>query len=317
MDQRKLIGFGRDSYIVSLPKKWVQDNKLKKGDRLFVDYALHELKISVSDMSSEKKRLSRSIDITKKNEERIKTEIVTAYLNCVDEIIVRGDGLADHSILIKNQVAELPGFEIMEVSNTKIIAHDVLNLEEINVHDTIRRIDMMLRAMMDDVLACRCCKKECMVMKERDKDVNRLVFLVYRILNSVSTNYYAANKLGIKPQDIYKLSLIVMRLEKIGDNIKRICYMLQTKNIKEKARKEIIDRYSRIKKEYTSLMSAYYASDKEKAITIITGISNLTLELNNFLEKNPEVSIARIVEYQKSMVSAITHIGRTILGSIG
>ena len=34
---RKLIGFGKNSYVVSLPKQWVEKNKLNKGDLISID----------------------------------------------------------------------------------------------------------------------------------------------------------------------------------------------------------------------------------------------------------------------------------------
>ena len=34
MEKRKVIGFGKSSYIVSLPKEWEKENKIKKGDEL-------------------------------------------------------------------------------------------------------------------------------------------------------------------------------------------------------------------------------------------------------------------------------------------
>ena len=37
MGYRKLIGFGDSSFVVSLPKDWVNKHGLKKGDGLIVD----------------------------------------------------------------------------------------------------------------------------------------------------------------------------------------------------------------------------------------------------------------------------------------
>ena len=38
MEFRKLIGFGKSSFVVSIPKGWTQRNKLNKGDIVY----LHE-----------------------------------------------------------------------------------------------------------------------------------------------------------------------------------------------------------------------------------------------------------------------------------
>ena len=37
MEFRKLMAFGNSSFVVSVPKAWVEKNRLKKGDVLVVD----------------------------------------------------------------------------------------------------------------------------------------------------------------------------------------------------------------------------------------------------------------------------------------
>ena len=36
MEYRRLISFGRSSYVVSLPKEWIGQNNLKKGDLVYL-----------------------------------------------------------------------------------------------------------------------------------------------------------------------------------------------------------------------------------------------------------------------------------------
>ncbi len=37
MEYRKLISFGKSSFVVSLPKSWVTQNKMKKGDLVYFE----------------------------------------------------------------------------------------------------------------------------------------------------------------------------------------------------------------------------------------------------------------------------------------
>ena len=43
MEYRKLMAFGNSSFIVSVPKAWVEKNRLKKGDVLMVEQKPNEL----------------------------------------------------------------------------------------------------------------------------------------------------------------------------------------------------------------------------------------------------------------------------------
>ncbi|MBS3134491.1 AbrB/MazE/SpoVT family DNA-binding domain-containing protein, partial [Candidatus Woesearchaeota archaeon] len=37
MEHRNLIKFGNSSFVISLPKDWIDRNKLKKGDAIFIE----------------------------------------------------------------------------------------------------------------------------------------------------------------------------------------------------------------------------------------------------------------------------------------
>ncbi len=43
MEYRKLISFGKNSFVISLPKAWVRHSKLKKGDLIYVEEASDHL----------------------------------------------------------------------------------------------------------------------------------------------------------------------------------------------------------------------------------------------------------------------------------
>ena len=38
MEVRKLIQFGGNSYVISLPKKWIKLHSLEKGDPIYLDF---------------------------------------------------------------------------------------------------------------------------------------------------------------------------------------------------------------------------------------------------------------------------------------
>ena len=48
IDVRKLISFGKGSYIISMPKGWIEKNNLKKGDLISVNDGGFELTLSAS-----------------------------------------------------------------------------------------------------------------------------------------------------------------------------------------------------------------------------------------------------------------------------
>ncbi|MCX6707490.1 MAG: AbrB/MazE/SpoVT family DNA-binding domain-containing protein [Candidatus Woesearchaeota archaeon] len=91
METRKIISFGNSSYVVSLPKDWVVDNKLKKGDSINMENRDGSIVINTLE-NSERKIEPKPIviEIEGKGMDMIKTEIISAYLNNYDIIEVKG-----------------------------------------------------------------------------------------------------------------------------------------------------------------------------------------------------------------------------------
>ena len=51
---RKIIGFGNGGHVISLPKNWINQNKLKKGDLLEMAQGSGQLTFSIEKKEQEK-----------------------------------------------------------------------------------------------------------------------------------------------------------------------------------------------------------------------------------------------------------------------
>ncbi len=312
MDRRRIIAFGKDSYALCLPKKWVKANDLGKGDYLYVDNSPNELLLKPTSESVEKKKLTILINVKDKAADRIRTEIVSAYLCCADIIEIRGDNVSKRSRIIKDTVNNLAGVEVNETSANKMVVKN-----QVFVPMLIRRIDIIIRSMLDESLKSKITQDIFDELFERDKDINRLVFLVYRMLRFISRDHGLAASMNIDPNDVQKLSLIVLRMEKIGDCIKRIARIFKSISIEDKARKEINSIYEDIVKLYKEVMKSYYDNDIDTLFKAESGSKMLISELNKFLKKHHTVDIANATEYMKGILSHIKHMARTMIAGIG
>src|SRR3989338_5035573 len=98
IDVRKLISFGKGSYIVSMPKGWVEKNNLKKGDLISVSDDGFELVLSAGQQEKKLDNKEMDIDAKGKDIEFLKAEIVSSYLNGYDTI----------NIVFENNNKEVP-----------------------------------------------------------------------------------------------------------------------------------------------------------------------------------------------------------------
>ena len=100
MHTRKLIGFGRNSFVISIPKEWVERNKLQKGQDVFLIEDTQGLRVVISPQGKpEEKRIT--INTEKKEYPFIRTEIITAYLNGNHVIEIRGAALSEPALAQK------------------------------------------------------------------------------------------------------------------------------------------------------------------------------------------------------------------------
>ena len=89
MNIRKLVKAGIASFTVSLPKEWIEKNKLKKGDSVYiVEKSANELLLS-TEMKEQPKELNEITIVTEnKDLETIRREITSAYVNNCNNIII-------------------------------------------------------------------------------------------------------------------------------------------------------------------------------------------------------------------------------------
>ncbi len=311
LEFRKLIKFGNSSFVVSLPKEWLESNKLKKGDTLYVTE--NDNSLSLSSRNNEKKEFKKiTVDTTNKSLKRVQTEIVSSYLNNYNEIHLEGDNIKDNAVKIKEFVNALAGMEVIEQTKNKIIAKDLLDKESISLSKLVRRIDMIIRGMLDDsILTMEEDNYESIF--QRDFDVNRLVYLSERILRSCLGSP-CPGKLE-KGMDNFKIIMyfeVVITLERVGDQTKRIArYTRELKD--EKMKKEFSVLQTDIKKLYLDLMKSFYTHDKELSHEIDEKGIKLIDECNEFLKKYPGMKKAMIMDYMKRMVSTIRQSSMAII----
>lgn len=313
MDSRKIVAFGKNSYIVSLPISWVKENKLGKGDSVYVDALGDELKITARENEEKTEPTEIIIDTKNKDLHFIETEIVSAYLKNYDIIAIKGDNLQDTAVDIKNIVHNLAGLEILEQTKSKIMVRYLLDTKEISIETLVRRIDIICRSIIDDSIHCSS-DDEYEGIYQRDMDINRLVFLAYRVMRSALLNPRIAKSMRIHPIDVLTNWEIVMRLEKIGDQSKRVARHLRKLSSK-KIRSEIVTIYNEIKKDYADVMKAYYTKDDETAYRVATSAKKRVSACYNFLEKNHNMLALYIMTDLKSMVSYVKHIARSVIGN--
>ncbi|MAG52947.1 MAG: hypothetical protein CMH62_03225 [Nanoarchaeota archaeon] len=304
MEYRKLIKFGNSSFIISIPGKWLKRNKLSKGDVVYLEEDGESRLILYSNFEKEKKESEALIDTKNKNIGRVVEEIYRAYTDGFDVIKLIGDDINLISENIRKVMNNFVAVEIIEQTGNKIIAKNFLNIKDVKIKDVIRRIDIILRSMLRDSIEC-IGENKCDGIVQRDVDINRLCFMLERILKTAMNDPEISRKIDIRGIELLHVWYIVMNLESIGDEVKRISRFLDIIDLNTKQMKEIKIIYENIEKSYLDVMKAYYKSDKKLAFDVSNRKNELHEQCNKFFEKNQILRVGGMIEKMKAMVSWI------------
>lgn len=313
METRKIISFGNSSYVVSLPKDWVRENKLKKGDLVCVEEKNDEITLYPGQNNRVIEPKIIVIDIDGKNEDMVQTEIISAYLNNYDIIEAKGKLTPEAAVRIKSILRNLTGIEIIQQDSSKIVAKDLLNINEISIETLIRRIDNIARSILTDSIGS-IHKNMYEDIYERDMEVNRLVYLAYRVIRAAIIDPKIAKSLGKTNIELLFEQILIEKLEKVADKAKRIARFLKDANLTNEEKAELENIYNLIKQCYLDVMKSYYKKDLDLAFKVEVAGREKIAKMNEFIRERQNAHTHMVIEQMKSMSISVKNIARAVIG---
>lgn len=317
IDYRKLIGFSKGSYVITLPKLWIEHHNLKKGDIIGIEEDGNTLIFYAKGKEPERQEKSISISVENKSMSMIKAEIVSSYLNNNNLIEIFSNTLGDDALVIKSIIRNLSGMEIIEQTGTKIVAKDLIDINSIPIQGIVRRMDVITRSMIDDTIMCIQGKCNPTSIIDRDVDINRLYYLGFRVIKNAMEKPMLMNKMESNPWRLYSDKQVMMRIEEIADRQKRISRLINEAEFGDKTLEDFRRLKEDLRERYLDAMKSYYNRDKKGAYDIETTHKPFIERCDKFLEdtskKTNLVPAAKIVEYTKASATFVRYIARTVL----
>jgi len=313
MEYRKLISFGKSSYVVSLPKSWIKQNQLKKGDLIYLEESKEGLILQANYQDKNAEETEIVINVNNKSLKRIQREIIAAYIHNFKKIICVGKEVKTKATKIQEIIQKLVALEIIEQDNNKIVAKDFLNLNDISLNQIVKKMDVISRSMLSD---CKNMFKEdnSTSIYNRDQDINKFRYLVYRIVWYGMSNPTAAfKKFNLSQVDLFNYWWFSLSIEQIGDCIKRIARHLKETKLNKKNQEDYLNLLTGIEKEYLDILKAYYANDVESSHNILNERGDLIRKADDFFYNNREAPYIGFLVYNtKALIVNINVIARTI-----
>lgn len=308
---RKLVKAGPSSHTIALPKSWIHKHGLKKGDLVYVhDFSDKALLLS-PDLTQETETTPRErlIEVDGKSIDSLQREITAAYLNNYSLITFTGNSIPEKAKAIRDIIHCFVALEITEQSTKKISAKDYLNLNEISIDKTIKRVDMIIRTMFEDLLISPTPSSENLSL--RDEDINRLYFLLVRLLKSSLQDQRIAKKLDLNNANILSSWQVIHDLENLADHLKQA-----SETLEEHARARTIDvkaLYTTLNQLYLETVKAHYQKDKSIAEHVMQQRRTFQENANTLLTKSAPPFVILLVEHANVISDHIFNLARQVL----
>jgi phosphate uptake regulator len=195
-------------------------------------------------------------------------EIIGKYLLGFDIITVEAKDRISFDVrdTVKNAVSRLIGLEIVEEDYSRIVMQCLLEPSSFPPEKILRRGYTIAASMHHDVVNALV-DGDINLAKSiiaRDDEVNRLHFLLVRILRTVVQNPSLTEKLGVRPIECLDYRLVASLVEAIGDECVRVASKtvdLKGTKLAEDLKKSLVDFHLACFEAHENALKAFLVGD--------------------------------------------------------
>jgi phosphate uptake regulator len=218
---------GKSTYIVSLPKKWVEEVGMERGETVTIlqqnDKSLLVVPKNVT--HPEKPTEETVITSSRENAHSLVRRIVSLYLIGYNTIKVSTNEeriSADQREMVKEFVRKkLVGTEIISDSRKEMTLQVLLSYPQLSVNDALRRMYIIASSMHRDAMTALLEKNDNLAQEviQTDDEVDRFNFYIIRQLKAAVGDVTTVREIGLtNPRDCLGYRLIAKSIERIADH---------------------------------------------------------------------------------------------------
>jgi len=230
-ETRKIQFTGKSTYIVSLPKKWVNSLGLKAGSPILITQQDSSLILTPKEMAKPATHSAEATLIILSGDDPDTTTraIISLYLVGYNFIIVRARE-ERISTMQRNVIKELTrkklvGTEIVSETSNEIKLQILASYPELSVENALRRVCVIATSMHNDAIQAlkNLDKKLAQEVIQLDDEVDRFSLYIIRQLKLAVQNEKILREIGLSsPRDCLGYRVIVKFVERIADHATRI-----------------------------------------------------------------------------------------------
>jgi phosphate uptake regulator len=304
MEIRKVQLTGGSSFVITLPKDWVEAQKIKKNDPLGLIVQPDGTLLVTRDITEGQYQKEKVFDISDIQEPAFLFRLlIGSYIAGFTTIRITSKTRIPASVrkVVRDFTQMSIGPEVVEETDTTIVLRDLLNPAEMPFDNTIKRMFVIVKNMhLDAVNALE--TRNFALAKDviaRDNDVDRLHWLVARQTNIILRNASLARKMNVSTRKVVNSYIISRIMERIGDHAVRMmenAQKIDTFPIDEKILGAIRKADTLALSIFDKSIVSFFKGDlkgSHKNIEQVRKLEELCEEINNLaMEKDPIMAVS-------------------------
>jgi phosphate uptake regulator len=234
-ETRKLQFTGGSTYIISLPKRWVEQNQLEKGSEIKVRQEEGGvLSIIPTEASASQKKLDEAtIKVAPKEDpDAVIRKTVSTYLVGYSLIHIRAENQRQLSAKQRHEVKNfsrnmLVGTEIVTDTPEELTLQVLLSYPELSIQSALRRMSIITASMHRDAMTAlkELDQQQAKEVAMTDNEVDRFNLYIVRQLKTAIQNPRIIKEIGLQnARDCLGYRLVTKSVERTADHAASIAF---------------------------------------------------------------------------------------------
>ncbi len=268
---RRLQKIG-SSILVSLPKEWVEANKLDKSTEVELETSDNTISITIKEAERPSKEVVISYPLPQ--DENIVADIIGTYLLGYDIIRIKGKTnipIEDRE-KIRNSMRRLVGMEIVEEDSSNVNVQFLLDSATLNPQKILKRISSISLGMFNDISLALSTgdTSNLPTLSNRDDEVDRQYFLLVRLIRSTINDKRLASVFNLKNIDVIDYRIAANIMETTSDTLVEIANSISNSKLSKNELRKIYELTKDIESIHQKSIDAFIEQNRRLAIDAIS-----------------------------------------------
>ena len=295
---------GGGTLLVSIPKSWARKNGITKGATLAVE-ELSERKLIVRPIEDlETLTKETTVEYPREDLSYVVNDVTGAYLLGYDQIHIQGRRAMtrEDRERLKATIGRLIGLEIMDEDSKKMTLQFLLEPAGLNPEKIARRMASIIGGMMKDTREgiSELDPKLLSTVEERDDEVDRLYFLLVRIIRTATIHPEVAERYKLASVEILDYRVLASFLESVGDTVAELSKRLARDMPSGKLAAGFVDCFGKLEEMEEIAMRSFLVRGGDRSKGASLELEVLAREVSQAStrmarEKSPRTSVVEVV----------------------